>query len=183
MTKNFFRLLIILMLCFNYSLSKSNINVPGAKNIDWEVVKFENGMIKATTHGCGLWAHEFAVAKKKENCSQTLHAVIFYTDKKVDQSIINKYMNFQITIDNKTFFRKIQIRIIEPVSLLRTQVIFLNEQIDDWLFEALKNGKNVKVEMIGPQEYLKFFVLQEEKFSLAGFNDSVIKANKICREK
>lgn len=38
MTKNFFRLLIILMLCFNYSLSKSNINAPGAKNTDWEVI-------------------------------------------------------------------------------------------------------------------------------------------------
>jgi len=148
---------------------------------DWSVNRYNNGTLKAITHGKIIWGHEFGIVKIPDECEQNLLWLTISTYEKDLKSLKGKKVEFEIKVDEKKYNLDLKIVYLSKFTTIMHIVLFEQVNLNSDFINILKKGKKLFLTIKESNEIAGKFDIKNEEFSLSGFVANYTKLEASCK--
>ncbi|MDD3375149.1 MAG: hypothetical protein PHY73_05450 [Candidatus Omnitrophica bacterium] len=147
---------------------------------DWNVQPFSGGRVLFYAHGTVVHGHQFGFLKNTKDCDTDILLISLGSfDKKV-KDFDGEPVTFSIEVDGVEF--QISVNVFSKNTGSITIMTFTNFVAKEDFTNFLIKGNELNLKIVEPKEFIKYFDMNNETFSLIGFTAARKKAKDYCEE-
>lgn len=151
-------------------------------DISWyvEVNRLSN-IVFYYTHGTTVYGHEFGFYKGAGKCEDDIVWLVFSSCNEEVRDFKGEVVSVRLNLDGEVFEIKLDLLFVGIIGY--TQVMYFSNWVaGERLIDALIESKNVKVQIIEPEELEILMDIKEDTFDLGGFVAGRKEAKEICKD-
>lgn len=172
----------ILSLSLGIILSASSYATETWEYKDWETAIVGDNFVRYMTHGQAVWGHEFGFIRSVGQCDAPESLWLTFSTYEDDlNDLKGATLDAVFIVDGQAFEMSLPVLGVQKFTPTMSIAFFTNIAVSGELRRALKNGNEVSVEFVAPQNLVAKFDIPQDTFSLAGITANATKAMDVCQ--
>lgn len=156
---------------------------------DWVVTTYDSdpSIIKYTTHGLGVWGHEFGFVKQLGSCEKDNLYISWSTTEEFSQleKMSNQTVLFDLSTEKDNYKFALSNLTSYPLPFGDTYniMLFTNFFPNQNFIKSINLGKRIIIKVNESDPYFQNFDIDFEEFSLEGYSEALKFSNQECKSK